>query len=106
MNDQGSKFLVCWVVIFLAAMLAFYFGRKSGSPKKFGGVLGTMLIFSVFGLLPFFVMGVIYLILQNYLGIWSNGGDVDIGPTLMPLLVVPIYWVGAFVGMWSINRFD
>jgi hypothetical protein len=51
-------------------------------------------------------MGVIYLILQNYLGIWSNGGDVDIGPTLMPLLVVPIYWVGAFVGMWSINRFD
>ena len=91
------------IAILLAVYFAYYIGRNAGSTDRFGGVVGTILAFSFYGILPWIIFIVIYEWLVNK-GIWYGGGDNDIGLGLAPLLVAPAYWVAAFGGIYSKRR--
>jgi RsiW-degrading membrane proteinase PrsW (M82 family) len=95
---HDTKMLVSWIVILAATGLAYYLGYRAKSPKRHGGVIGTLLLYSFYGFLPLIIMFVIMGTLTE-MGIWKSGGDTDIGPALTPLLVSPVYWVSVFIGM-------
>lgn len=96
---QEEKMAVSCLVILIAAVIAGYLGYRTKSPKLHGGIIGTLLIYSFYGMLPMIVM---WSIMDgfNSLGIWRSGGDTDIGPGLAPLLLgAPVYWISVFLGM-------
>lgn len=95
---HDTKMLVSWLIVFAAAGLACYLGYRTKSPKRHGGVIGTLLVYSFFGFLPAIAMNAIMATL-NKIGVWGNGGDTDIGPVLTPLLMTPLYWISAFIGI-------
>ena len=97
-KDTGSI-----IVVLIAIILAYYLGKKVGKSKSFFGCLGVV-AFGLYGIFPTLVYFFIYeVMIRN--DIWYSGGDNDIGLTLSPLLVSPIYWLSAFVGV-SVSRFD
>lgn len=95
---HDTKMTVSWLIILGATVLAFYLGYRSKTPKQYGGVFGTLLVYSCYGFLPLIIMFVVMATLQE-MNIWGSGGDTDIGPALTPLLMSPIYWVSVFLGM-------
>ncbi|MBQ0937372.1 hypothetical protein [Ideonella paludis] len=95
---HDPKMLVSWLTVFAAAGLACYLGYRTKSPIRHGGVIGTLVVYSFYGFLPAIAMNAIMATL-NEIGVWESGGDTDIGPVLTPLLMTPLYWIGAFFGM-------
>ena len=96
--SSHTKMLISWAVVFAATALAWYLGYRARSPKRFGGIIGTLLVFSFYGILTFIAMYAISMILVG-MGVWKSGGDTDLGPVLTPVLMTPLYWIFVFAGM-------
>lgn len=95
---QNPKMLASLIAIFVAMVIAYCLGYKAKSTEKYGGIFGTFAVFSIYGILPVIAM-IILMETFHKLGIWTRGGDTDIGPGLTPILAVPLYWVSVFMGI-------